>query len=226
MQSDVINWGAAIALSLLVHSMLFTGGNTRLGLVNETVLQAPLITRLSFNVPVEKSQPVQQVEPVPDRQIPRPIKKIEPEPVRKKPVRKVPDKHAPPVQRSETVKKVEPVRQAVEPPQIQTQKPSHSSEGVWQHQRLRYLQKLLSHIESFKYYPRAARRRSLEGEVKISFLLRDDGYYEQLSVDGRHAILEKAARHSIESALPLPAPPGDAGFSRQVEFVMVYSLKN
>ena len=91
-------------------------------------------------------------------------------------------------------------------------------------QRQQYLHKLLSHIESFKFYPRAARRRSLQGNVKISFILRDDGYYEQLTLDGGHTALVKAAQQALESAMPLPVPPKDIELSRQIEFSMVYSL--
>ena len=91
-------------------------------------------------------------------------------------------------------------------------------------ERQQYLHKLLSHIESFKFYPRAARKRLLEGDVKISFLLRDDGCYEQLSIDGRHTLLVNATRDALESAIPLPLPPKDIDISNKIEFVMAYSL--
>ena len=214
MQADAINWSVAILLSLLVHSIMFLGRGAQMGAENAAVLQAPLITRLSFNKPVDRA--------VPDE--PRPIKKQEPKPALAKPVKKKPIKKKQVTRRIESVEKTEPVRQIAVLEQVQGQQVSHSSEGLLKRERQQYLHKLLSHIESFKFYPRAARRRSLEGNVKISFILSDDGYCEQLTFDGGHTALVKAARQALESAMPLPAPPKDIGLSRQIEFAMVYSL--
>ena len=49
MQSDAINWSAAILLSLLAHSMILVGAGAQIGEENAIVLQSPVITRLSFN---------------------------------------------------------------------------------------------------------------------------------------------------------------------------------
>ena len=213
-QADTINWSVAILLSLLVHSMMFMGRGAQMGAENATVLQAPLITRLSFNKPLDRT--------VLDE--PPPIKKQEPKPVLTKPVKKKPVKKEKVTRRPEPVEKTEPVRQVTPLAQVRGQQVSHSTDGLLKRKRQQYLYKLLSHIESFKFYPRAARKRSLEGDVKISFLLGDDGYCEQLMLDGRHTVLVKATRQALESAMPLPAPPKDIKLSRQIEFVMVYSL--
>lgn len=195
------------------------------------VSRSPLITHLSFKQPVDSVVPD---KPPPVKQQPMPVKKIEPKPIKKKIIKKKPVKKKPVkkkqikkekiVKRIEPVKKIEPVRQIAPAAQTQSQQVSRPSANLFQHERQQYLHKLLSHIESFKYYPRSARRRSLEGDVKVSFLLRDDGYHEQLKLDGRHSILVKAARQALESAMPLPLPPKDIGVSGQIEFVMAYSL--
>jgi len=222
MQSDTINWTLAILLSLFVHSLVFMGRGAQIGVESSTVFQAPLITRLSFNTPVEKTV---IDEPLPiKKQEPSPVKKVEPKPVKKKTVKKQQIKKKQITRRTEPVEKTEPVRQIAAPAQIQGQQVSHVSDGLLKRERQQYLHKLLSHIESFKYYPRAARKRSLEGDVTISFVLQDDGCYEQLSIDGRHKILVKATQHALESAMPLPVPPKDIGLSSKIEFVMAYSL--
>lgn len=222
MQADAINWSVAILLSLLVHSIMFIGRGAQMGAENAAVLQAPLITRLSFNKPVDRAVPD---EPrLVKKQEPKPVKKNEPRPVKKKTVKKKPIKKKQVTRRIESVEKTEPVRQIAVLEQVQGQQVSHSSEGLLKRERQQYLHKLLSHIESFKFYPRAARRRSLEGNVKISFILSDDGYCEQLTFDGGHTALVKAARQALESAMPLPVPPKDIDLSRQIEFAMVYSL--
>lgn len=217
MQSDTFNWGAAILLSLLVHSMMFMNRGAQMGVESAPVLQMPLITRLSFNKPSE--QPVLDKPSPVKRQKARPVEKTEIKKILVKPVKKEPI-----IQRIEPVEINEAVRQLSSLPQVQGQQTSPSEEGLLQRKRQQYLQELLSHIESFKYYPRAARRRSVEGNVKISFLLRDDGFYEQLMLDGEQAVLVKATRQALESAMPLPVPPKNIDMSRQIEFTMAYSL--
>jgi protein TonB len=221
-RSDAVNWSIAIVLSLLLHGLFFMGGGFHTLATDDRVLQAPLVARFNFEMPAEKTQavvkearPVTKQRPVPKV---RPVKKTQPEAVRHK---AAPDNGNQP---AEVVEDIEPELQTslVSPP---VDEQPAVSDGILRLEREQYLQQLLNHIESFKYYPRAARRRSLEGEVRISFILREDGYYEGLSVEGKHSLLEKAARQSLESAAPLPVPPEDEGLSGRIEFVMVYSLK-
>ena len=232
MQANTINWSVAILLSLLVHSVMFMGSGVQMGAENAAVLQAPIITRLSFNNPLEKAvldepQPIekQQAKPV-KKIVAKPVKKtiIKKTSVKKKPVKTKQARKEPVVRRIEPVEKVEPVRQMATAEPVRGQQVSHSSDGLLQRQRQQYLHELMSHIEAFKFYPRAARRRYLEGTVKISFRVIDDGSCEQLMLDGDHSALVKAARSALESAMPLPAPPEDIVLSEKIEFAMVYSL--
>lgn len=222
MQANTINWSVAILLSLLVHSVMFMGSGVQMGAENAAVLQAPIITRLSFNNPLEKAV-LDEPQPI-EKQQAKPVKKIVAKPVKKKPVKTKQARKEPVVRRIEPVEKVEPVRQMATAEPVRGQQVSHSSDGLLQRQRQQYLHELMSHIEAFKFYPRAARRRYLEGTVKISFRVIDDGSCEQLMLDGDHSALVKAARSALESAMPLPAPPEDIVLSEKIEFAMVYSL--
>ena len=212
MQSDFTIWSAAILLSLLAHSMMFMQSGAQMGVENALAVNEPRITRLSFNQPADR--PVLDKPRPPEKKPARPVKKAEPRLVKKEQY----------IEKTQAVKKTEPTRQLALPPKVQGRQVSHSSEGILQAKRQQYLHKLLSHIESFKFYPRSARRRLEEGEVKISFVLQDDGYYEQLELDGRQAVLVSATREALESARPLPVPPEDLSLSRQIEFIMEYSL--
>ena len=214
MQSDYTSWSVAVLMSLLIHSMMFMNEGAQMGVESTATLTTPLITRLSFTQSVVK--PVLD-EPHPVEKRPtRPVKKIEPGPVIEKQL----------IQQRESVVEAETVRQHASQPQTQGQQVAQSSESLLHHKRQQYLHKLLSHIESFKFYPRAARRRSIEGGVKISFILHDDGSYDQLKLDGGRTILVQATRQALESAVPLPEPPKDIALSSQVEFTMVYSITN
>lgn len=207
MQSDTVTWGAAILLSLLVHGMMFMQSGARMGAENAPEMQTTQVTRLNFNQ--SSKQPVMDEPRLIKDPVISPVKKVEPKPVLAK-------------------QKIEHNSRAVEqlnsPPGVKGEQVSDSSDGLLQRERQQYLYELLSHIESHKFYPRAARRRYLEGKVNISFMLRDDGDYEQLMLEGEQSILVEAARNALQSAIPLPVPPEDIGLSRQIEFNMVYSL--
>jgi protein TonB len=198
------------------------GGSPRTGEKNATALKAPIITRLSFN---QSSPDTVPEEPVPiKRQQPKPLKKIKPEPVRVKPAEKKPVAAEPVLRKKEAVEKKDPARQTAVQEQIKGERISHSPEGLLQKERQLYLHELMSHIESFKYYPRAARKRYLQGDVKVSFMLLDDGYYRQLKLDGKHSVLVKATRSAMEMAVPFPLPPEGIKLPARFEFTMSYSL--
>lgn len=223
-QSEAINWSLAILLSLLVHSMILLGSGARTGEQNAIDLQSPIITRLSFNIPLDDA--VLEAPRQSEKQQPGPVKKVKTKPVLSKTAETGPTEKKPVIQQTESVEKTEPVRTVAVQELVQGSQVSDSSAMQLQHERQQYLQKLMSHIETFKYYPRAARKRALEGEVKVSFVLLDDGTYKQLSLDGRHSALVKAARVAVESATPLPVPPKDIAIAGQIEFTVSYSLTN
>lgn len=227
MQSDAVNWSVAILLSLLVHSMILMGSGARLGEDDAIVSQVPMITRLSFNqsfadAVLDKQGPVEKQRPQPVKKVA--AKPVQSQPVQARPVEQKPAEEKQTIETSESSEKTEPVRQVALQERAQGRQLSYSSDNMIQQERQKYLHQLMSHIESFKYYPRVARRRALEGEVKVSFMILGDGHYRQLSLDGRHSTLVKATRLALESAIPLPVPPKEIALSRQIEFTMSYSL--
>ena len=88
-----------------------------------------------------------------------------------------------------------------------------------------YISTLLMHIEGYKRYPGSARRRNVEGNIKISFYLLDDGSITELSARGGARILRQAAMRSVTNALPFPPCPEKLNCSVQVNFVMKYKLR-
>jgi protein TonB len=223
MQSDAINWSVAIMLSLFIHSMIFFAGGARHGDKNAIVSHTPIVTRLSFN---QSSDDLVPDEPrLPQKQRPVPIKKAEPEPEPEpEPALKKPAEANTVIQQQEAAEQTGAGMQATIKEHVKGKRASHSSDELLERERQLYLHKLMSHIESFKYYPRAARKRSLEGEVKVSFMLLDDGNYRQLKLDGKHSILVKATQSAMETATPFPAPPKDIKLPGPLEFTMSYSL--
>ena len=90
--------------------------------------------------------------------------------------------------------------------------------------RQQYLGILLSHIEEHKFYPRAARRRGLQGIIQVSFLLHQDGRISDLVVADGHAVLQTAAKEAVEAALPLPTPPAEVHCPLNVSYGMEFKL--
>jgi protein TonB len=93
-----------------------------------------------------------------------------------------------------------------------------------ENERESYLLRLLAHIDSHKFYPRKARRRGMEGEIKIAFHLHRDGSIRDLQVTGGSRVLRKAAKQAVQKALSLPSPPESMHLQEQIRFGMVYRL--
>jgi protein TonB len=90
----------------------------------------------------------------------------------------------------------------------------------------RYLSALLEHIDAHKRYPRAARRRRIQGTVTVSFTLLPSGEIRDLKAVGAPRALCRAAERSVRDSLPLPKPPQDVGFGypAPIRYAMRFSL--
>lgn len=91
--------------------------------------------------------------------------------------------------------------------------------------RQSYLNYVLTHIEGHKFYPHAARLRNIEGSIQVSFVLEKDGSINQLSANGVSILLRRAAKGSVNRALPLPACPKDVECPIQVSYAMQFKMK-
>ncbi|HHH38269.1 MAG TPA: TonB family protein [Sedimenticola sp.] len=88
-----------------------------------------------------------------------------------------------------------------------------------------YLATLLSRIEREKRYPRAARRRGIQGKVDSRFELDCKGRISGLRLRSKEKMLRGATRRAIEAARPLPAPPPGVPCPMPVHFVMEFLLR-
>ena len=90
-----------------------------------------------------------------------------------------------------------------------------------------YLEMVRLRIESRKRYPEAAKDRSIEGRVKIRFILGADGAVRDLAIarGAPSSALNTAAMDAVRRAAPFPRPPpnlfkGDLS----LELVIVFEL--
>ena len=190
-----------LIVSLLIHATLFLQFSN--AAMSSSQAQAPVIdTRISLNLlpPVkEKQQKPVEAKPLKPKKVAR--KKIE------KKEKIIPPKH----------------EQAVAPKveeEVQRQQLDNKTTI-----RQQYLSMLLTHIEGHKYYPHAARLRSIEGSIQVSFVLQKDGSIRELSANGSSILLRRAAKGSVNRALPLPACPKDVDCPIQVNYAMQFQMK-
>ncbi|MCM8857321.1 MAG: TonB family protein [Candidatus Thiodiazotropha sp.] len=169
--------------------------------------------QLNFPQPLPEIIPeiIQPAKPV-IKQVVQPKPKPKP---KKKKVKSVPKPVIEKVVKTEPVKEKLAKRQAP-PPRAQPQV----------NLRERFLAKLLARIEEKKYYPSIARRRNLEGNIKVSFKLECDGKVAQLAITGQHNLLRKAAGKAVDAAQPLPEIPPQIKCPMQISYAMAYKLDN
>jgi protein TonB len=74
-------------------------------------------------------------------------------------------------------------------------------------ERSTYLASVFQAIEAHKRYPAMARRRRLEGRVRVSFRLHANGTVTDLGCTGGHTWLCRAATQAVVAAAPLPQLP-------------------
>ena len=232
MRQDALLWAGAVALSLLIHGLLFFNTGSLAG-NQEQQQKERRTTRVSFRsatspptmpqavpeeTPPEKPEPevTEATEPPPRPTPPR-------EEIRAERAREVapqapplPKPPAPPAPTTAAADKVPVVSEAVSG--------TVADPALVEKAKQEYLRRLMAHIEKHKHYPRAARRRYIEGDVTVTFTLQAGGKVTDLSVEGAQAVLSGAAKRAVEEALPLPEPPSALDLPWPVAFTMRFSL--
>jgi len=222
----------ALAASLLLHGLLFFNTGSIAG-NSEQVEPKRKVTRVSFRA-VAAPQTPPQAQPETALTPPEPEVTEAPEPAPEPP----PPKKAMQAQKArqpEPLAKAPP-QQAVSPPVPTTEEAEKSpasaevvagsvqDPALIEQAKQEYLRRLMAHIEAYKEYPRAARRRRIEGDVRVVFSLLAGGEIGGLRTDGGHSLLDGAARLAVEQAAPMPTPPESLGLPWQVAFTMRFSL--
>lgn len=89
--------------------------------------------------------------------------------------------------------------------------------------------RLMAHLNRRKVYPDDARRRGMEGTVRLRFVIDGSGKvlsYSVIGSSGRPS-LDRAALQMIRRASPVPAPPPEilSGGRKEITAPIVYSLR-
>lgn len=229
---DWLNWGIALILSFSLHAMFILYKNAHIVDAPASNIQKNIthISFSSYSPPSEpEPEPEPKSEPEPEN---KPLPEPEPEPQPKPKAKPRPKPKPTPKPKARQKTKPEPKQKKpvvnVLPQQTLTTTTSEKPDPVLLNQpqtRQSYHALLLRHIEVHKIYPKAARRRKIEGRIRVSFTLFADGSIKNLQINGKRSILKKASRTAIDGALPMPKPPGELSLPVKVEFTMNYFLK-
>lgn len=230
---DTLIWSGAIGLSLTLHMLLFLDSGSRTGDESRRMEKS---TRVSFRSvaapltaphdepqqePIEKAEPevIEAPQPPPEPAVKRKTKRAEK--VRQP---KPPEPQPQPELEPHTEATTE-VAQKASTPQ-QSAAGSIADPGVIEQARHEYLRRLMAHIEAHKHYPRAARRRGIEGAVQVSFTLHAGGAITGLAITEGHNSLRQAVEQAMAAAQPLPPPPPGVALPMSISFSVRFALYN
>jgi len=195
------------------------------GLENKNLMDMPVshsvdITLTKY-IPEDVPQIQQQTQPVKRKTIEKP-KPVEP--------KIVAPTETQPVVKEQVVEEVieeEPLEEPVEETIAQTQANNAPVDpALISSDKALYLESIAAHLDKHKFYPRSARRRHIEGDVKVSFDLLQDGNILNLKIMSGHSALQKATSESINSSLPMPPRPESLLTlnTMTIEYSMQFSL--
>lgn len=243
-------WLSAALLSLLLHALLFISfAQQRIPAAEQQQNPFELTSvRLSFLQPLPKPQPepepeiepepepepeqTAEPEPIPEPEQtvepkPTPEPKLEPVPVSKPKPKPEPAPKTKPKPKPKKEPKTEPKQQAnplaSQPPPQRSEPKARPISAAELKQR--YLAALLARIEARKSYPNAARRRAIEGEIRVSFNLACDGSVNNVEIPDGHKLLRVSAADALRLAQPFPQPPDDVDCPFSVSYAMAFELR-
>ncbi len=88
-----------------------------------------------------------------------------------------------------------------------------------------FIERVLTAIESNKFYPRLARKRNMQEIIDVSFDLLESGDVKNMVIKGRYKILRHAARTAVLNARPFVTFPASVNFPFNIKYSMAFKLE-
>ena len=169
---------------------------------------------------IEEPEPEPEPEPViEEKPIPVP-EKIIPEPIEPKPVIKKVEKK-PVVKKKKKVKKK--VRKKAPPQTTKGMKRAGSAKRNDQTRKNQFLSKVRRNINKHKSYPKIAKRRGMQGKVKVRFTILANGNVGHISVSGPK-VFHNSARNAVKKAFPISTRNIPISLPTSVNLLLRYQL--
>ena len=229
--------------AILVFTLLYA---QHLHVVTEQTPEEQIISMsLSYYVP-EVIPPIEEPikeEPVKEEVIPEPIKEVEPEvekvveqevisepvvekivPKPKPIIKKIMKKK---VQKKKKLKKKQVKRKRVKKKVLKRKvstKKAPSKKKVSPAKKNAYLARVRSKINSNKTYPRIAKRRGMQGSVKVHFIILKNGNVGNITVSGPK-VFHKSAKDAVKKSFPINTKNAPISLPMTVNFVLHYQIR-
>jgi protein TonB len=173
---------------------------------------------------VEESivEPEVKEEPKIEEVIPEPIvEKVIEKPIVKKPkiAKKKPKKKKQVKKHKKKIAKKKPVKKKASQKQAST-KQSKSTPA----QRNKFWSALRTKIDKHKFYPRIAKKRMMEGSVKVRFTILANGNVGSISLKGPK-IFYSSARNAVKSAFPIDTKKSPISLPTTINLTLRYQIR-
>lgn len=163
-------------------------------------------------------EPIIKEKPIVEKVIPEPVvPKIIPKPVIKKVEKK-------PVVKKKKKKKKKKVRKKAPPKTTKGLKRAGSGIRNNPAKKNRFLKKIRRKINQHKSYPKIAKRRGMQGTVKIRFTILANGNVGHISVSGPK-VFHNSARNAVKKAFPIGTRNVPLSLPASVNLLLRYQLK-
>ena len=179
----------------------------------------------------EKQEPIQEPEPIVEKPKPQPKPeppKTEPLPIKPPPPKPEPKKEEP---LKEEIKKPEKKKEIKKPKKKKVKKTSAPSTKVSTKrqkssakQKSLFLSKVRSRINKQKKYPKMAKRRGMQGSVRVSFTIMNNGTVSNIRVNGPK-VFHKSAKRAVEKAFPISVKNVPISLPKSVSLNINYRLR-
>ncbi len=170
--------------------------------------------------PVEEPEEIEKEEPVPEKIIPEPIEpKIIPKPVIEE-IKKEPIEKKKIVKKKKVKKKVK--RRVVAKITKGLKRTCVSSNSTAK--RNQFLAKVRKKINQYKSYPKIAKRRGMQGTVKVRFTILASGHLGHISVTGPK-VFHNSARNAVKNAFPISTKNVPISLPQSVNLTLCYQFK-
>ncbi len=187
----------------------------------EEIEEEPVVEEEVIEEP--EPEPVIEEKPLPEEIIPEPViePKIIPEPVVKKIEKKPVIKKKKKVKKKKTKKKV---RKKASKQTTSGAKRTGTAKKNDTAKKNQFLAQVRQKINKHKSYPKIAKKRGMQGKVKVRFTILANGHVGHISIKGPK-IFHSSARRAIKSAFPISTKNAPIPLPQGVNLTLHYQLR-
>ncbi len=152
---------------------------------------------------------------------PKPIEK-KPEPKIEKIEKRLPPKKIEPIVKEESIPEAPPPPKPIE--NVEKNEVKKLPDAALITLKEQFFSELKKKIDSNKYYPKAARRRGMEGSVEVRFMITPEGKLDKLQILSGEKIFFESAKSAIAKSFPQKIPEALRSEMGEVTLALEYKL--